>query len=325
MHPGPALFMPIYGGTHICTNGPTWSAVVSPTSDQWSGLAYYNGTWVATGRGQSGVTPSNSIYSTNAGQSWTAGGTIPNTSGNAPFSLRTGAHNGWMVAFGNNVTGIVTKDQGLTWSLFTTGFNSFCQSVESGNGLFVFLSSTAAFSYSSPTGLTTVANATPAKLGRCWWNPNRSLWLGFENGGTRSWTSPDLVTWTAGPTMPYDSSQIPVYGISQSGSNIVIVYNGATSQNGAYSLDDGVTFSACAAFPGGAEQSYSVVHGNGIVLCTIALGGALMVSRDKGATWSAANSNTATKTWILGYDGTNGWLAAGTSGSDDTILNVGLC
>jgi hypothetical protein len=281
---------------------------------------------VATGRGQSGTTASNSIYSTNAGQSWTAGGAMANISNVSPFSLRAGAHNGSMIAAAGATSCWLTVDQGLTWSTFARGISFGCQVLESGNGLFVYLDNAAANVYSSANGQATLTtNTAPATLGRAWWNPNRSLWLCFENGGTRSWTTPDLVTYTAGPAMPRDSGLISPYGISQNGSNIILVYADAVSNNATYSLDDGVTFSASATFPGGVTQSRSVVHGNGMAICTVAIGSAILVTNDKGATWALGNANTATKTWNLGYDGTNGWLAAGASGSDDTILNVGVC
>lgn len=325
MWPGAAIFAPMTPAAHTCVAGPAWSAVVLPTSDRYSGLCQIGTKWITTGHGQAGATPSNSMTSIDGGHTWLAAGSMPNIFNSTPFSLRAGAHNGWAIAYGGSGLCWVTRDQGATWFAFSPGASFACICIDSGNGKFVYMDNAATVVYISASGAAVITFATPAKFSRCWWIASRGVWLCLENGGTHSWTTADFITFTAGPTMPFDSATVTPYGISQLGSNIVIVYNDAVSVKASYSTDNGLTFTASASFAGGSQQSYSVVHGNGVVLCTIAIGSTVQVSVDGGATWAAAGANTTVHTWILAFDSVAGFFAIGAGTVIDTIGNIGTC
>lgn len=325
---GPAFFSPQGVVPHACPLGPTWSAVTIP-SDGYNGLAHIPGTtkWIATGRGRGGATATKTAISLDGGNTWGAGGTIPNVSTVTPFSLRYAPHNGWLVACGNSVSFCLSRDQGASWSVVNPGIGFTATCVEVGNNSIVFVDASAAFTYVSASGAGVIQNATPAILSRCWWSPTIGKWIGFESAGTRTWTSPDLRTWTLGGAMTRNGNAIKHWCISQKGANICCVFLDPTIHVSMNSFDGGLTWADSATWAGGtsSQQGYSVAHGNGIVLGTLALGSLVLASPDGGLNWILANSNTMVKTWILGYDGANGWLAVGDAGSDDTVANVGVC
>lgn len=319
---GPAFWCPQLNQQHICTSGPTWVATTIP-SDRYSGLAQVGAQkWIATGHGRGGGLPVLTAVSTDNGQTWSAAGTMPDpgAGGFTPFAVCYG--NGLLVAYCASALAWYSSDQGATWTQTSPGAAFGCNDLKFGNGLFVFAGTTA-FTYSSSTGQSVTARATPAIFGTIQWIAAASWWLAFEAGGTRVYTSPDLVTWTLRGAFPYTVA-VTTNNVAQNGLIVVAGQNDG-SASCPYSTDGGVTWNLSSALPGTSIQD--VIYGNGMFLAIRALGGIVMLSTDNGQTWinSPHGNLTTTKSWILGYDGVNNWLAVGAAASADTVANLGIC
>lgn len=308
---------------HVCTIGPNWSAKVSPTSDQWSGLvSIAPNTWIATGHGQSGTTPTNTIISTDNGNTWSVGSTIPNFANNTPIELRYG--NGILLEMMGPRLARST-DNGATWASGVGSGLSNNAGLIFGNGIFVRFGQTAGptnSTVSSPDGITETVNGTPAQFVTMFWTG--LLWLGFELAGTRIWSSPDLITWTlrgnisgaafagSDDTIDMNPTSGAIVYLSHDTHAIVSTDGGLTWARGSGTLPDNSPF--CMKF------------GNGAFLCLSSLGGAVYSSFDDGQTWALTSRNLpSTKSWQVRWDGNNTWVGAGGSGSNDTQVAQGIC
>ncbi len=319
---------------HSCPGGPTWHATARPLG-QSQGLAHVGvDTWIATGLGQAGTTPSPTMKSIDNGASWQANGTIPNVANSHPTSLAyaplVGAQGRLLCYIQSQATSAFSDDLGTSWSTQSQG--TFVPiDLKFGNGLFVFVNdNTSAPSgglktYSTPTGLTPFAAiATPAQASSIHWIAAAGWWLIFERGGQRIWTSPDLTTWTLRGTNPFaNGTSVFRLNLAQNGLHLVAGSSDASTFS-IYSADGGVTWAASGSLPGFTNVS-DVVYGNGVFFLAASSLGAMAVSSDNGATWTLANPMTAGKAWVIEYDGLNTWVAVGGSGADDLIANQGLC
>lgn len=316
------IFGDLGSDVHVCTAGPVWSAKVSPTSDQWGSLNKLGDRYVATGRGQAGATPTNTIFSIDKGATWSVGGLITNAGNTTPSPVRSDGVLrlvGYMAFFSS----CVSTDAGVSWTVTTPGVAFAINGLRFGNGLFVYVGVTAN-TYASATGLAVTQRATPAIFQDVWWNPNTSLWIGFEASGVRTWTSPDLGTWTIGGNMPRNGSSFSaVDNIAQNGATIIVSYGDGTpvmmisTDNGATWGDTGVT--------AGQTVVNSLLYANGQFMAQMSLAGRVITS-PIGMVWAlSANTLTATKNWHVVYDGINTYIAVGGSGADDTVTNQGLC
>lgn len=264
------------------------------------------------------------MISLDKGQTWAAGGPIANVGNASPQFLRFG-NDIFLCVIGGAATPVST-DAGVTWTNHGgTGFDP--ASLWFGNDLFVVASEGSAVVKSTVDGNVWASHTVPAILSQCFWDDARTRWLALESGGVRSWTSPDLDTWTLRGDMPYVGGPISGGNVAQAliGPNagtIVCGYNDGTDTT-SYTDDGGATWGV--SNPLVTNQVSYMLSGNGIFIAVKSLSGLTEVSSDGGRTWVAGNSLTANKTWLLAYNGRNNYAAVGDSGSADTIANVGDC
>jgi hypothetical protein len=285
---------------HVCVNGPVWGAVTAAQTDQYVGLANLGGSvWVATGRGQAGSTPTNTMKTTDGGQTWAAAGTIPNYGNNTPLNLKynpvSGRLTAWM-GFGRTHS----DDLGATWAAAVVPpATQFSECL-------------------TPTG-------TIAKI---FYDTTNQRFLLFEKGGVRTWTTTDFVTFTQRGNLPRDGYTLTDAAgltlVAQNGNNIVVAYaDGGVAQVCSYTFNGGLTWADSAHLPYNALVN--IIFGEGCFFTNANAGGHSNISIDGGQTWSATGTDlTVTKTWFIGFTPPNKFLAVG-GGPTDNIANFGLC
>ena len=297
-----------------------WSAVVQPLGNFY-GVAYGNGRFIATAHGQSGPTPT--MQSLDKGKTWQLTGGIPNQANITPESLRFG--NGMFVAWASGLA-IASSVDGASWAITDPTTHIFSlAALEFGNGTFVLVNGISAQIAVATTNLAAFVSVTPpAQVARCWWDSAHSRWLLIESGGVRCWTTTDFMTFTQRGNMPQNGASVTTYNIAQSSrtGTIVLVYNGGVS-TASYTDDGGDTWHSSGSLP--VNQLDNVIYGNGIFIGIANIGGYTLVSADEGRTWNLGNFLTQEKSWIVAYNGKNSYAAVGSSGSSDTVANVGDC
>lgn len=166
------------------TTGADWS--MTPTVGYYPlyGLAYGNGTYVATGL--YGV-----IGTSSDGAYWTGV-----TSGTSQTLRGAVYDNGLFVAVGDGGT-VVTSPDGTNWTPRTSGIADTLSDVTHGNGLFVAVGG--AVVATSPDGMTWTTRWNGGQLKRVSYGRGLFVAVGDAAGGGDIFlTSPDGITWTSG-------------------------------------------------------------------------------------------------------------------------------
>ena len=114
-----------YGGTILTSaDGITWTSKTSGTTDDFSGVTYGNGTFIAVGGG-------GTILTSVDGTTWTS-----RTSGPTDDFSGVTYGNGTFIAVGYGGT-ILTSADGITWTSRTSGTTNPLSGVTYGNGTFM--------------------------------------------------------------------------------------------------------------------------------------------------------------------------------------------
>ncbi len=309
---------------HLCSEGPVWQAATIDNSLRWgAGLAKIaRGKWISTATGIGAGTAIPTAISVDNGENWTPGGTIPNPTGQNPFFLKFG--NGRLLCYMSGGSAGISDDGGATWSR-NAALGFVATGLEFAQGLFVWCSSASSLVARSADGITgLVTNATPVAFAAIKWVPAKSWWIGIEQNGVSTYTSPDLTTWTQRGDLPVSE------GFGLSGYKIAV--NGLTV---VMSLASGVLYAIRSADGGETWAATSnlvttsvtqVRYGNGIFLIWSNLGGDVQKSLDDGNTWSASDPMTTgvSEQWYVEWDGLNTWVALGATGSTGDA-NLGIC
>jgi hypothetical protein len=290
-----------------------WTARTSAADNNWFGVTYGNGLFVAVAATGSG----DRVMTSPDGITWTA--------------RTSAADNDWRsVTYGNGlfvavaVTGsgnrVMTSPDGITWTARTSAANNEWFSVTYGNGLFVAVAGSGSGNrvMTSPDGITWTARTSAAD--------NSWLSVTYGNGlfvavavtgsGNRVMTSPDGITWTA-RTSAADNLWFSVtYG---NGLFVAVARSG--SGNRVMTSPDGITWTARTS---AADNSwFGVTYGNGLFVAVAETGsGNRVMTSPDGITWTARTS-AADNLWFSVTYGNGLFVAVARSGSGNRVMTSG--
>ena len=235
------------GALMTSPDGTSWTSQTGPSANQWMGVAYGNGLFVAvanTGGPDRIMTSSNGV-------NWT--GRI-NPESNWWQSVTYG--NGMFVAVsGNGDYRVMTSPDGINWTSRSAAENNDWKSITYADGLFVAVADSGTNRVmTSSDGITwTSRNASDASS----WQDvtyGNGLFVAIASGGTnRVMTSPDGINWTNRSATEASSWYSMAYGdglfvaVSYSGTNRVMTSSDGITWTSRTSADDslqwqGVTY-----------------------------------------------------------------------------------
>lgn len=253
----------------------------------WNGLTYGAGRWVAVASITDGVDTNLAIFSTNNGTSWRKA-TLPAT--------RTWAYcaygNGIFVAGANDATDqYATSTNGLTWAARTLPASVTCSGISFANGVFFLLAGPSTL-YTSTDGLNWTSRAISncgfgagaGNWGQVTWNGTVYCATGDATSTNQKYsTSSDAITWTARTGASTQAST----RIAANTSTGRLVSTGTTRNE--YSTDNGVTWTQNT--PGFTFQEALTFDGTNFV--SVSSTKVIRYSTD-GITWSTGSALSST-------------------------------
>jgi hypothetical protein len=290
-----------------------WTARTSAADNNWFGVTYGNGLFVAVAGSGSG----NRVMTSPDGITWTA---RTSAADNDWRSVTYG--NGLFVAVAGSGSGnrVMTSPDGITWTARTSAADNSWLSVTYGNGLFVAVAGSGSGNrvMTSPDGITWTARTSAA-------NNN---WFGvtYGNGlfvavavtgsGNRVMTSPDGITWTARTSEADNSWRSVTYG-----NGLFVAVAGSGSGNRVMTSPDGITWTARTS---AADNDWrSVTYGNGLFVAVAGSGsGNRVMTSPDGITWTARTS-AADNDWRSVTYGNGLFVAVAGTGSGNRVMTSG--
>jgi hypothetical protein len=320
------------GAIRRTTDGSTWSAVNANTTSILLEARFLNSNYVAVGAAGAITTSAdgttwtarNSTVSSNLNSvafgasryvAVGAGGTVVYSSDLVTWTLATGTGatvfnrvifaNSLFVAVGASGA-LFTSPDGITWTTRSAGSTNF-NDVIFANSQFVALGNAGA-AYTSPDGITWTSRSLGDTIVQVIYA--NSLYVAV--GGTSIWTSSDAVTWTLRATIYFGGLSSVVWN----GSAFYAVSN---SQGGFATSSDGITWTTGQDATYSSFYSVAVVNGRTIAFgssaCVI-LAGAARAEVLVSGTWNyAVTAQNAPNPRTIAYNGTNQYIAVGSSGS----------
>ena len=247
----------------LANDGATWVQQTLPVSNDWYGVTYGNGTFVAVGGDNSNV-----ALTSPDGTTW--------TQQTLPLSA-----NWWSVTYGNGTFVAVsrsapaaTSPDGITWTQQSMPLSADWVSVTYGNGIFVAVAAGSSIAATSPDGVTWTQQTLP--LSANWWSVTygNGTFVAVSITGDIAASSADGITWTQ-RTLPASTGWERVaYG---NGMFVAV----PSYSNIAATSPDGVTWTA-RTLPI-TENWRGVAYGNGVFVAVSILGAA---TSPDGITWT---------------------------------------
>ena len=285
-----------------------WTPRTSAADNEWYGVCYGNGIYVAVSYSGSG----NNVMTSPDGITWT---------------LRTSAaDNGWItVCYGNGLfvavsysgTGnrVMTSPDGITWTIRTSAADNGWYSVCYGADKFVAVSysGTGNRVMTSPDGITWTLRTSAADLG---WNNvsyGNGLFVAVASSGTgnRVMTSPDGITWTSRTSAADNSWNGVCYG-----NGLFVAVASSGTGNRVMTSPDGITWTSRTS---AADNSWNgVCYGAGKFVA-VSISGHVMSSPD-GLTWTS-ESTAASINWYGVCYGTDKFVAVAASGTGNRVMS----
>jgi hypothetical protein len=298
---------------NILGNGIDWTIRTSAADNQWFGVTYGNGLFVAvsnTGTGDRVMTSPNGI-------DWT---------------IRTSAaNNSWLgVTYGNGlfvavaITGtgnrVMTSPNGIDWTIRTSAADNQWLGVTYGNGLFVAVSNTGTGDrvMTSPNGIDWTIRTSAADNDWRSVTYGNGLFVAVSNTGTgnRVMTSPNGIDWTIRTSAADNNWRSVTYGnglfvaVSNTGTGNRVM----TSPNG---IDWTIRTSA-------ANNSWlGVTYGNGLFVAVSNTGtGNRVMTSPNGIDWTIRTS-AADNDWLSVTYGNGLFVAVSITGTGDRVMTNG--
>jgi hypothetical protein len=288
------------------TAGYTWEAQASAADNEWYGVCYGNGLFVAVG--YTGTL--NRVMTSPDGINWTIGVT--------PVDIQWRAvcyADGLFVAVANTGTTnrVMTSPDGITWTLQTSvnrAHNDICYA----EGLFVAClgGGTGTRIVTSPDGVNWTFRTTPVDnvwFAICYGN---GLFVAVSTSGTgnRVMTSPDGITWTSRTSAEDNDWRGVCYG---NGLFVAVAFDGT---NRLMTSPDGITWTARSMAAYGWNR---VIYANGHFIAVT--GSAIGISKD-GINWTYRTNPTGNATRNVTF-GNGIFVAVASSGTGDRVITSG--
>ncbi len=293
-----------------------WTPRTIAADNQWYGITYGNGIFVAV----SGPVTGSRIMTSTDGVNWTI-----NT--NAPDNMRYGITfgNGLFVAVSVTGTGhrVITSPDGITWDSQITPVQADLgwDAVAYGNGIFVAVSYDSANNkvLRSSDGVTWTLS--PSNVNNSWlsvtYGNGLFVAVSSNGAGNRVMTSPDGITWT-----PQQSAANNAWHSVTYGSGFFVAVSETGSGNRVMTSPDGIHWTA--------QQSaadnvwYSVTYGNGlfVAVSSSGAGNRVMTSTD-GVHWFGGTS-AADNAWHSVTYGNGMFAAVSYDGTHSRVMTSGV-
>lgn len=291
--------------------GVTWTSRTSAADNNWFGITYGNGLFVAVAYSGTG----NRVMTSPNGINWTIRTSAADNEWN---SVAYG--NGVFVAVASTGTGnrVMTSPDGITWTSRTSAADNDWFSVTYANGLFVALASTGTANQimTSPDGVTWTLRTTPTSQWTSLTYGNGLFVAVAVTGTPRVMTSPDGINWTGRTS----ASNNQWYGIAY-GNGVFVAVASSGSGDRVMTSTNGETWTSRNAAN---ENTWtSVTFGDGVFVA-VSNGGAgsrVMTSSD-GITWTGRTAATGNK-WASVTYGNGLFAAVSDDGTGNRVMTSG--
>ena len=302
-----------YGSTHtalIALASSVWNIGYSAADNNWNGIAYGNGLFVAVA--DSGI--GNRVMTSPDGITWTI-----RTSAADNYWQGITYGNGLFVAVADSGIGnrVMTSPDGITWTIRTSAADNNWNGIAYGNGQFVAVADSGIGNrvMTSPDGITWTIRTSAADNN---WNG-----IAYGNGqfvavaasgiGNRVMTSPDGITWTIRTSAADNNWNGIAYG---NGQFVAVADSGIG--NRVMTSPDGITWTIRTS---AADNNWSgIAYGNGlfVVVAGTGTGNRVMTSPD-GITWTIRTS-AADNSWSGIAYGNGLFVAVADSGTGNRVM-----
>ena len=295
----------------ITSKGTAWASSIPATDNDWRGVTYGNGLFVAVSTSGS----NDHVMTSPDGVNWTS--RTP-AAQNQWRSVTYG--NGLFVAVAGTGTGnrIMTSPDGITWTSRTSTADIGWESVTYGNGLFVAVAASGVGNriMTSPDGITWTTRSNPVDNN---WNSvtyGNGLFVAVSSTGTGDlvMTSPDGITWTSRTSAADNQWRSVTYG---NGLFVAVAISG--SNNNIMTSPDGITWTVRT--PAVGIELFYVTYGNGLFVAVARTGnGNRVMTSPDGITWTSRTS-AADNNWSSVTYGNGLFVAVANTGSNRVMTS----
>jgi len=303
--------------TPIANDATTWTIRTSASANNWFGVTYGNGLFVAV----SGTGTNNRVMTSPDGITWTSRTpAVDNTWRGLTFG------NGLFVAVAETGTGngVMTSPDGITWTSRSPAADLKWRAVTFGNGLFVAVAETGTGNrvMTSTDGINWTIRTSAANNG---WTAvtyggptGARLFVAVSETGTsnRVMTSPDGVTWTSRTSAADIAWTSVTYG-----AGLFVAVGSIEVGDRVMTSPDGITWTSRAPAANNDWRSVVFVNGWFVAVASSGTGNRVMTSPD-GITWtsrtSAANNDWRSVTYANGR-----FVAVASSGTNNRVMTSG--
>ena len=316
--------------TASAVTGETWTLRPSAADNEWIGVTYGNGLFVAVSQTGSG----NRVMTSPDAITWTVRLSPQNNTAWRAVTYGDGR----FVAVGNSGTGdrVMTSEDGITWTTRTSPVDQPWEGVAYANGRFVAVGSNAAALsddrvMTSPDGLTWTIRQAAARV---YWRAvthagGQFVAVGGQGSGitsrVRAMTSQDGVTWTTGP----EPNPAPgnFYDVAFGNGAYVAVGSGGANGAAIMTSPDGTTWTDRTSPVGTTTQQWrGVAFGNGrfVVVGQRETGvtSSIITSTD-GINWTAQATPAFNQWYGLTY-ANDMFVSVAQSGTGNRVMTSGV-
>ena len=293
--------------------GINWTSRTSAADNNWNGITYGNGLFVAVADTGTG----NRVMTSPDGINWTSRTSAADNNWNG---ITYG--NGLFVAVTNTGTGnrVMTSPDGINWTIRTSAADNQWRAVTYGNGLFVAVASSGTGSrvMTSPDGVNWTIRTSAAD------NTWRSITYGnglfvavaSSSTGSRVMTSPDGINWTLRTSAADNQWRAVTYG-----NGLFVAVADTGTGNRVMTSPNGVNWTIRTS---AADNNWSgIIYGNGLFVAVAENGtGSRVMTSPDGVNWTIRTS-AADNIWRSITYGNGLFVAVASSGTGSRVMTSG--
>ncbi len=294
--------------------GIDWTIRTSAADNQWRGITYGNGLFVAVSLNGS-IT--SKVMTSPDGINWTLRTAAAD---NQWYDVTYG--NGLFVAVASSGTGnrVMTSPDGINWTIRTSAADNNWYGITYGNGLFVAVSGSGSYKVmTSPDGITwTLSMDSSYAVTLTSITHGNGLFVAISIDGYALVSSDEIISWVIYSVHSANSWRSVTYG---NGLFVAVSSSGAGG-NRVKTSSDGITWTPRTA---AANNSwFDVTYGNGLFVAVSldGTGNRVMTSPD-GINWTI-RSSAADNSWISLTYGNNMFAAVSISGEGNRVMTSGV-
>ena len=295
---------------NIISKGISWTSRTSAADNNWRGVIYGNGIFVAVSNNGGG----NNVMTSPDGVTWTSRTSAADNNWN-PVTYGNGIF--VAVAYSGDGNRVMTSPDGINWTIRASAADNIWRGIIYANGLFVAVSSSGSgdLVMTSPDGITWTSRT--AASGNEWYDVTygNGLFVAVAQSGlgNRVMTSPDGINWTSRSSAADNTWVGVTYG---NGLFVAVSDSGASDR--VMTSPDGITWTGRTAASG--DLWNNVTYGNGLFVA-VSSDGTVMTSPD-GMNWTSRTS-AADNSWHDVTYGNGIFVAVAQSGLGNRVMTSG--